>query len=268
MAKKKKIKSSGNRSNKGKINLWLKRRVERNVPFYDFIGDHDLETEWGIGECVENLISWIRNGDFLRWEAVVCNEQGLSLTQAHKDALDEIIAFSDGEDEPILYIDEIARPSEPWYEIVNKIVPKLILAPFETYKINYDIYSECWPEIVKCIKEHAQDLSLPKGITTPIDVIPPEIRHKLWLQYCFDVLSGLGQEEELTLANIDQKSWRIKTFIETLKECKESVGYFDLTIESLFNSLKLPKIDERILVESLFLELGIESPSEKLYGAL
>ena len=32
----------------------------------------------------------------------------------------------------ILYIDEIPRPSEPWYVILNKIVPHLLIEPFQT----------------------------------------------------------------------------------------------------------------------------------------
>ena len=61
-----------------------------------------------------------------------------------------------------------------------------------------------------------------------------------------DELSGLGQEEELTLANEDQKSWRIETFIDALKNCKESVEYFDLNLEKLFELVKLLPVDEKI----------------------
>lgn len=240
----------------------------QDIPVYDFLEDHDLDTEWGFGECLDNLIFGIEGGNFLRWEAVVRNEQGLPLTKKQQEALDELISFSDDEDELILYIDEMARPSEPWYETIKEVVPKLILDPFTTYEIHNELYHEGWPRLVECLEEHAQDLSLPKGITSPIDVIPAGIRHRLWLQYCFDVLSGLGQEEELTLENEDQKSWRIEHFIDTLKECKDSVKYYDLTIEMLFELVKLPPKDEKILVESMLEKLGMESVSEKLYDVL
>lgn len=240
----------------------------QDIPVYDFLEDHDLDTEWGIGECLDNLIFSIKGGHFLRWEAVVRNEQRLPLTKKQQEALDELISFSDDEDELILYIDEMPRPSEPWYETIKKVVPKLILDPFEAYEIHNEIYHEEWPRLVECLEEHAQDLSLPKGITSPIDVIPAGIRHRLWLQYCFDVLSGLGQEEELTLENEDQKSWRIEGFIDTLKECKDSVKYYNLTIEKLLKLVKLPPKDEKILVESMLEKLGMESISEKLYDVL
>lgn len=110
--------------------------------------------------------------------------------------------------------------------------------------------------------------AIPDGITSPIDVIPEEIRHRLWLQYSFDVLSGLGQEEELTLENEVQNSWRIEGFIKVLKEYKDSVKYFDLTIETLLNMVKLPMKDEKILIESMLEKLGMKSVSEKLYEYL
>ncbi len=117
---------------------------------------------------------------------------------------------------------------------------------------------------MECLEKYAKDLSLPKGISSPLDVIPDAIRHRLWLQDCFDVLSGLGQEEELTLENEEQKSWRIEEFIDSLKEYKYSVEYYNLTIEKLFQLVKLPANDEKILIKSMLEKLGIESSSEKL----
>ena len=38
----------------------------------------------------------------------------MTLNKEQQKTLDQLIGF---EDEPILYIDEIPRPSDPWYEI-------------------------------------------------------------------------------------------------------------------------------------------------------
>ena len=57
-------------------------------------------------------------------------------------------------------------------------------------------------------------------------------------------------------------------FIDRLKKCRDSVEFFDLTLEKLFELLKLPPEDEKILVESMMKELGIKSTSEKLYAVL
>ena len=63
--------------------------------------------------AVANFIYKLEKGDFLTWEAVVCHEQGMPLTAQQEDALDGLINFGDPEDEQVLYIDEIPRPSEP-----------------------------------------------------------------------------------------------------------------------------------------------------------
>jgi hypothetical protein len=243
------------------------------IPVDDFLKDYNLNKTWDLAECIDNLMYRIKNGYFLQWEAVVRDEQGLPLSEKQQEALDDLLSFSEDEDEydedvPILYIDERPRPSEPWYETVKKLVPRLILNPFTTYKIYDEIYTERWQSIVECLEEYAKDLSMPEGITSPVEVIPADILHRLWLQYCFDILGGLGQEKELTLANEKQKPWRLKEFIDRLKKHKDSVEFFDLTLEKLFEFVKLPPEDEKILIESMMKELGIKSTSEKLYEVL
>jgi hypothetical protein len=243
----------------------------QDIPVYDVLKDYDINTESGLSGCLYDLMHCMEDGYYLRWEAVVRKEQGLPLNNEQEEAFDEILNFEgddEYEDEPILHIDEIPRPIEPWYETLRKVVPELILDPFETYEIYDEIYHEGWPGLVECLDEYAQYLSLPEGITSPIDVIQEKIRHRLWLQYCFDRLSGLGQDEELTLEDEDQRSYRIKDFIDSLKEYKDSIKYFNLTIEKLIKMVKLPLKDEKILVESMLEKLGMESISEKLYDYL
>ncbi|MBC8217453.1 MAG: hypothetical protein H8E73_03215, partial [Planctomycetes bacterium] len=99
------------------------------------------------------------------------------------------------EDEPILYIDEIARPNEPWYEIARKVVPLLILEPLRTYNIYDEVYCDRWPRLVECIEKHGHGLSLPEGITSHIDIIPAEIRHRLWIQHACEIFT-VAQESD------------------------------------------------------------------------
>jgi hypothetical protein len=241
----------------------------QEIPVYDVLEDYDIDTDSGLSGCLYDLMHCLEDGYYLRWEAVVRNELGLPLSKEQEEAFGEILNFTDeDEDEPILHIDEIPRPIEPWYETLRKIVPKLILDPFETYEIYDAIYDEGWPGLVECLDEYAHVLSLPDGITSPIDVFPEDIRHRLWLQSCFSVLGGIGQEEELTLENKDQKPWRIKEFVNTLKEHKNSVLYFNLTIEKLIQMVKLPLKDEKVLVESMLKKLKMKPVSEKLYDYL
>jgi hypothetical protein len=139
---------------------------------------------------------------------------------------------------------------------------------FKTFEIYDETYHEGWPKIADCLEEYAYDLSLQNGVSSPIEVVPPDIRHKLWLQYCFDELSGLGQEDELTLENEEQKSWRIECFIDSLKECKDSVEYYDLSLDDMLKFVKLPPKDEKILIDSLLCELSMKSSFDKLSGVL
>lgn len=237
------------------------------VPVLDFFENYDLNDIWDIGECLDDLIFAIKEGYFLRWEAVVRDEQGLPLSKKQEEAIENLLNFGD-DGMPILYINEMHRPKEPWYETVRKLAPKLILEPFKTFEIYDETYHEGWSELVSCIEEYDCDLSLPEGISSPIEVVPPETRHRLWLQYGFDDLSGLGQEDEMTLENEEQRPWRIKGFINSLKEIKESVEYFNLSLDDLFKHVKLPPKDEKILRDALLRELGMKTSTDKLGGFL
>jgi hypothetical protein len=99
------------------------------------------------------------------------------------------------------------------------------------------------------------------------EVVPADLRHKLWLQYCFDMLSGLGQEAELTLANEEQQD-RIDWFIDRLRECKESVSHFSLTLESLLTRVILPDKDQPIFSKMMQEKLGLGSALERIADRL
>src|SRR5947209_16808368 len=90
-----------------------------DVPTHDFLEEGPLDDPWNLQQAVQNFVSWVEEGQSLTWEAVVCEEQGLPLTAGQKKALRSLLSFND-EDDQILYIDEIPRPSEPWYIILNK----------------------------------------------------------------------------------------------------------------------------------------------------
>ena len=79
------------------------------------------------------------------------------------------------------------------------------------------------------LREHGEGLSLPPGAQSVETVVPAELRHKLWLQFCFDALSGLGQDESLTLEDPEQQ-YRIEWFIDSLRESKDSVAFLRLTL--------------------------------------
>jgi hypothetical protein len=247
--------------------LPLKWEFAPDTPTYDFIEDHRLDPSWGLQEAVDNFIYAMEKDEFLAWEAVVAEEQGLSLTKKQEAAIDELFSFDEEHGDRILYINDIPRNSEPWYAILNKIVPHILVEPFRTADVHYEVHCEAWQNLVDCLVEHAGGLSLPPGTSSPVDVVPLELRHKLWLQDCFDALSGLGQDEDLTLENEDQQD-RIDWFVGLLAEHKDSVQFFSLTLDSLLERVVLPERDRSIFVKMMQEKLGMQSTTQRIAAYL
>jgi len=182
----------------------MRWEFDPDIPTHDFLEEGPLDDTWNLQEAVENFVSWVEEGQFLTWEAVVCEEQGLPLTAGQKKALSSLLSFNDEDDDQILYIDEIPRPSEPWYVILNKIVPHLLTEPFNTSDVQEEVQSDGWGRIMCALREYGQELPSPAGTTSVMEVVPAELRHKLWLQYCFNDLAGLGQDEDMTLEDPEE----------------------------------------------------------------
>jgi hypothetical protein len=234
-----------------------------DIPTDDLVGELRQGNTWQLGEAIENFIYCLEGDRFLTWEAVVCEEQGLPLTAAQKRALGQLLSFNDEPDDQILYIDEIPRPSQPWHVILNQIVPHLLVEPWDTAAIHDETYHEGWPRLAEALLKHGGGLSLPPRASSVLEVVPADLRHRLWLQFCFDMLSGLGQEEELTLTNEDQVV-RVDWFIKRLQEHRDSVAYFQLTLDSLLSRVVLPERDRVILVRLMSEKLGLLSGAAPL----
>jgi hypothetical protein len=174
-----------------------KWHFDPDVPTYDLFEHRSPDDPADRDEIIEEVIESLERGEFLVWEAVVSDELGLPLTARQEEVLGDLLNFGDETvEERILYIDEIPRPSEPWYEIVRKIARHLLVDQFKTYEIPYVGVLDNWGNLVAALEEHGGGLSLPEGVEHSVDVVPTDLRHKLWLQTCFDQLSGLGQEDE------------------------------------------------------------------------
>jgi hypothetical protein len=234
-----------------------------DIPTHDFLEETDLDDAWGLQQAVENFVSWLEESYFLTWEAVVCHEQGLPLTAQQEEALDALLNFGDEKADQILDVDDIPRPSEPWYVILNKIVPHLLTEPFHTADVQEEVKSDGWDWIMTTLNEHGQGLSLPPGVSSYREVVPADLRHKLWLQYCFNDLAGLGQDEDMTLEDTEEH-YRIEEFIDHLRECKESVAHFGLTLEALLTRVILPDKDQPIFIKLMQEKLGLGSAQERI----
>ena len=237
------------------------------IPTHDFLEGGSLDDTWSLQVAVDDFVHWLEEDYFLTWEAVVCEEQGLPLTPKQKRALSSLLNFNDKVGDQILYIDEISRPSDLWHVILNKIVPHVEIQPYRTFDCDEGVKCDGWHQIVTALKEHGQDLSLPRSVESVEQVVPAKLQHTLWLQDCFNDLDGLGQQDDVTLADPDEQD-RIEWFIDHLRECKASVAYFDLNLESLLSKVILPAKDQPIFLAMMQHRLGLSSAQEPLAGRL
>ncbi len=236
--------------------------IEPDIPANDLFAyrspEHPGEMEW----ILEDFIFRLESGYYLQWEAVISREQGLRLTAEQKEALDALLYFGGDPHDRILYINEVPRPKKAWYTVAGQLAPRMVRRPYRTFEIMYSIYGEeGWPRLVEAINEHGRYLSLPAGIDAPLDIFPLELQHTLWLQICFDQLYGLGQEEGLTLA---EQPDRVEEFIYDLRQRKDTVQYFNLTLTSLLTRVILPPADEALFIPMMMEQLDLPSPQAPL----
>lgn len=255
--------------------LFLKPRISlsqnlpsQSIPTEDYLSGCNLNEPWGLEEALDGLIYDMEHGYFLEWQAVVQNERGLPLTDKQKAALDELIDFNDDIcDNRIFYINDRCRPNRQWYEIIRELASRLLMAEFKTYEAQYAVFMDGWGKLVNCLELHGCCLSLPKEAQSPLDVIPLDLQHRLWLQSCCEMLMGIGQYEELSLEREDQ-SYRINNFIDCLKEHHESVKYLDLTLEKLMTFVILPTKEKTVFIDMMLKALGLSSITDTIADVL
>ena len=243
--------------------LPIKWEFGPDIPTYDFLEGIKLNDLWGLQEAIGYFVHKMEDGQFLAWEAVAADEQGLPLTKKQQAEVDDLLDFTDGEEDRVLYINDIPRTNEPWFAILGKIVPRLLIEPFRTFDIHDEVQCEGWKDLVRSLQEHGDGLSLPQGVASAVDVVPLELRHKLWLQDCFDALSGLGQDEKLTLEDPEQH-YRIEDFVEALRAHKDTVQHFNLTLDTLLERVVLPEKDKPLFVKMMQDKLGIKATVEAI----
>ena len=275
---KKKQKQAINRSRKRRQKhdvLLSKPRVsyskdfsDQSIPTEDYLSGCNLNEAWGLEEALDCFVYDMEQGYFLDWQAVVQQESGLPITDKQKAALDELMDFNDDADESrILYINDRSRPNKQWYEIVWELAPRLLKTELKTCGQHYSVFIDGWERLVNCLELHGCCLSLPDDVQSPLDVVPRDLQHRLWLQSCCGILVGIGQYEELSLEKEDQ-SYRIDFFIECLKKHHESVKYLDLTLEKLLTIVILPASEKMIFIEMMMKSLGLSSMRDSIADVL
>ena len=241
--------------------LPIKWEFGPDIPTEDFFAGRAPDDAWS--DVIDTFIAMVEEGDFLTWEAVVAREQGVRLTRRQHSALNRLIAYSDCDVDVILYVNDVPRPTEPWHVILNKIVPHLLIDPFRTFDVHYEEQLFGWRNLVECLAQYGGGLSLPPGVADAVEVVPADLRHRLWLQDCFDPLAGLGQDAESTLEDRDQH-YRINEFIGNLRDHFDTVHYLDLTLVSLLTRVILPEKERPIFVKAMMERLGVKTATDRI----
>lgn len=221
-------------------------------PTYDFF-ENSPQSDVDLEEIIDNFIFSLEMGYFAMWEAIVCQEENKELTASQKKCLKQLIGFGGQINEPILYIDEQARPNKKWYEIANEIAEKMIKGRIVTYDDDDWLMFGTWLKFKYAIKKYGKKLSKPKGVNKPIKVIPKNIRHHLEIHDALNELTCLGMDEEDSLNN-PKEQYRIDDIIGNLYENISSVKYFKLSLEIIANKFVELKEEDRILFEEAMIK--------------
>ena len=237
-----------------------KPNSDNDVPTIDFFEGCDLNDANDLSKVLRKFIDAVKSDYFLHWEIIERKEQGLPLNEIQTKIYAEFAKKISG---PVFYINELARPSRPWYEIAREITPLLLKDPFVTSATYNEVIFEGWLLLGDILETRANELSLPAGVKFPLDIIPPNLIHRLNIQLCLDELYGLGQKEDITLEDEDQLS-RIDEFISVARGYKDSFQYLNLTLEKLLRKVVMSPKDEKIFTDVLISQLGINSLQEKL----
>lgn len=210
-----------------------------------------------VSEAHADLIYWFGSGDFFIWEAVIRQEQGLELSEGHRDQLSKLISFGDRPgSERIQYINEMPRPDAPWYEYVRRLAPLLLVDEIDTTALVHDFDERAWYELTEAIHRHACGLELPLEAEEVWDVLDEELRYELDLQSVWlDALAGMRAFDEMSS---EDRAWRLGRLIDGLHESIEAVAYFDLTIADIFDRVTIPDDQTEYLAKGLIDELNVE----------
>ncbi len=233
------------------------------VPVRDFFESLDLSRPADLTEAVENFIRGMEKDEFRTWEAFIREEQGLYTMPILVDLTDEPMSFEPAIIDPVCYLDDMERCNEPWYELLRRIAPRLLIERLRTGDVLDEVFLDGWPRIAAWVVLRARGLSLPEGVRRPLDVVPAETRHRLWLQFCCEPLCGLGQAGELTLAN-EEEHRRIDEFLDLMHQHRDSVEFLGLTLDGLLDRCELPDRDRPIFIRMVSDRLGLSGTDDLL----
>jgi len=238
------------------------------IPRKDFYEYLDLTQDNDLDEALERLIIGIETHYFMAWALVERHEAGQALSVTEQELLHEWQQEHAVRDDRILYINGQARPSLPWHEIAQNLAPRLLLEPFRT-AASPECWAvhEGWQTLLEVLQQYQDELPLPLGVDEPLEIFSEDLRHRLNLQACFSELGGLGFEDNPGLDDESEQE-RIDWFIRLLRNHRDTVRYFDLTLNTLLTRLVLPAQDQALFIQLFSAALALTDPDAPLLNFL
>ncbi len=264
----------GPQKTKGKSRSKAARDIDwvqatHRVPVCPVFEDLDLSSIDGVEEALDAFLSTLEGDQYLVWEGVIREEQGLPLTARQEDLLDELLDFGDEDGDRILSINEHERPTRPWYEDLRELAPNLLSLPIHSDGADHEVQFDGWRRIAEALEDHGEGLSLPTGVAEPLEVVPADLRHQLWIQTCCEVLMGIGDHEAATSSlRSPNEQDRVDELVELLEEHRDSVEALGLTLQRLREYLVLPGEEQGLFEDLLTKALDLPSLTAPLAAGL
>ncbi len=257
MAKRKRRPSEAkNRPNRPK-----QLQIDNSLPTYDYLADKNLADIDDVQQLLEDLILDLEMDYFLRWEAVMRQEQGFRLNDKQTEILAELRGDEAESTQPILMINEMPRPRQFWYEIVQPIVPQLAVTQLDPTDPYFELYTQGWARLATALQTHTVHLTHPPQARAWQGLFTAALQHRLWVQYCFTQFVGVGAGVTLT----DESSQtRIDWFIKCIDTHRQSINHFGLTLETLLHHINLPETEQAALINKVVNTMNLESPQTAL----
>lgn len=240
------------------------------VPTRDLLAGLDLQQPRDLQRAVDLFLDHVEQEIFHSWEAVVAVEQGCSLTpdqQATWEDIERLGVERDPVHGTVLRLQQQPRPSEPWYDTLNRIVPSLRIDPFVTAESHPVIRLHGWEQLAEALADYGSDLTRPTPVQRASHVVPAELRHRLWLQYCCCELEQFGAQPHETLREPSEAA-RVTGLIERLGRRRTSVQFLQLTLASLLQYLILPEREVPLFQDLVRGLLGVRSEHDLLANFL
>ncbi len=209
------------------------------------------EYSWDVCEAIDTAIWEIEDGRHLVWEAAIRQQQQLPLSAEQSQALGKLVRF---DDEAIQYINDLARPCEPWYQTFDRLLDRLFIERIDTERGDDIELLELGGRLLDAVEAHASPLSLPAGVASLAELLADARVSRVRAQLLFDPLFGLGHELDdsgrITLSDPEQAD-RVDEFIDGLRAAAPHLERLGWGLYELLEVVVLPAEEQRLLLEAI-----------------